>query len=171
MILRATTVMEPQLGAIEAARLAALFYLLRNVVYTIASYPIGALSNRFSRTRYLAAGYSVAVITFAGFTFVIASIWWFIIFFSLAGVFIAWEDTVEGIAVRDFVDDSVAGTAYGILGVVNGVGDFASSLIVGLLWTTLGASWGFAYAFIVGIAGVFAMAWISPVKMADCKAH
>jgi MFS family permease len=164
MILRATTVMEPHMGAIEAARLAALFYLLRNVVYTVASYPIGALSNRFTRSRYLATGYGVAVITFAGFTFVISSVWWFIIFFSLAGIFIAWEDTVEGIAVRDYVDDTIAGTAYGVLGVVNGLGDFASSLIVGLLWTAAGASWGFAYAFIVGIAGVLAMARVSPLK-------
>ncbi|MBN1904532.1 MAG: hypothetical protein JW927_05480 [Deltaproteobacteria bacterium] len=72
---------------------------LSNVVYCAVSYPIGALSSRFTRSRYLAAGYCVAVITFAGFTFVISSIWWFMVFFSLAGIFIAWEDTVEGILV------------------------------------------------------------------------
>jgi MFS family permease len=162
MILRATTVMEPQMGLLEASRLAALFYLLRNVFYAVASYPIGALSDRFSRPRYLAVGYGVAVITFTGFAFVVSSIWWFVIFFSLAGIFISWEDTVEGIAVRDYVEDTVAGTAYGILGVVNGIGDFASSLIVGLLWTALGASWGFAYALIVGLLGVFFMARVTP---------
>jgi MFS family permease len=161
MILRATTVMEPRLGLIEASRLAALLYLLRNILYALASYPIGALSDRFSRTRYLAAGYGVAVVTFLGFAFAVDSIWWFIIFFSLAGIFIAWEDTVEGIAVRDYVDDAVAGTAYGILGVVNGIGDFASSLIVGLLWAAVGASRGFFYAFIVGLLGVFFMARVS----------
>lgn len=162
MILRATTVLEPQMGLVEASRLAALFYLLRNVVYAAASYPIGALSGRFSRSRYLAVGYGIAVITFAGFAFVVNSIWWFIIFFSLAGVFIAWEDTVEGIAVRDYVEDAIAGTAYGVLGVVNGVGDFASSLIVGILWTAAGPSWGFVYALIVGFLGVLAMARVSP---------
>jgi MFS family permease len=153
--------------AIGVTRVVALLYLLRNVVYTIASYPIGALSSRFTRSRYLATGYGVAVITFAGFTFVVGSIWWFIIFFSLAGIFIAWEDTVEGIAVRDYVDDTIAGTAYGILGVVNGFGDFTSSLIVGILWTAVGASWGFAYAFIVCIAGVLAMARVSSLEKAD----
>jgi MFS family permease len=162
MILRATTVMEPRLGLIEASRLGALFYLLRNIFYALASYPIGALSDRFSRPRYLAAGYGVAVITFMGFAFVVGSIWWFIVFFSLAGIFIAWEDTVEGIAVRDYVEDSLAGTAYGILGVVNGIGDFASSIIVGLLWAEVGPSWGFTYAFIVGLLGIFLMARVSP---------
>jgi MFS family permease len=162
MILRATTVLEPLMGLVEASRLAALFYLLRNIVYAAASYPIGALSDRFSRSRYLAMGYGVAVITFMGFAFVVSSIWWFVIFFSLAGVFIAWEDTVEGIAVRDYVEDTVAGTAYGVLGVVNGIGDFASSLIVGLLWTVAGPSWGFVYALIVGLLGVLAMARVAP---------
>jgi len=52
----------------------------------------------------------------------------------------------------------VAGTAYGVLGTVNGVGDFASSLIVGALWTSFGGVWGFAYAVIVGTLGTILMA-------------
>jgi MFS family permease len=158
MILRATTVLEPSMGLLDASRYAALLYLLRNVVYTLASYPIGALSDRFSRTRYLAVGYAVAVITFIGFAIALPSLWWFIACFALAGVFIAWEDTIEGVAVRDYVDESVAGTAYGVLGVVNGIGDFGSSIIVGVLWTSLGAPWGFAYAVVVGAAGTLLMA-------------
>ena len=158
MILRATTVLEPALGLLDASRYAALLYLIRNVVYALASYPIGALSGRFPRTRYLAAGYAVAVVTFIGFALALPSIWWFVGCFVLAGVFIAWEDTIEGVAVRDYVPPSVAGTAYGVLGTVNGVGDFASSLIVGVLWTSFGAVWGFAYAVIVGTAGTVLMA-------------
>jgi MFS family permease len=158
MILRATTVLEPALGLLDASRYAALLYLIRNVAYALASYPIGALSDRFPRTRYLAAGYAVAVVTFIGFAVALPSIWWFVGCFVLAGVFIAWEDTIEGVAVRDYVPPSVAGTAYGVLGTVNGVGDFASSLIVGVLWTSFGAVWGFAYAVIVGAAGMVLMA-------------
>ena len=158
MILRATTVLEPTMGLLDASRYAALLYLIRNVVYALTSYPIGALSDRFPRTRYLAAGYAVAVITFIGFAIALPSIWWFVGCFVLAGVFIAWEDTIEGVAVRDYVPPSVAGTAYGVLGTVNGVGDFASSIIVGALWTGLGAAWGFAYSVIVGTAGTILMA-------------
>jgi MFS family permease len=158
MILRATTVLEPQMGILEAARMAALLYLLRNIVYSLASFPIGALSDRFSRTRYLAVGYGVAVVTFLGFAFVVPSVWWFAIFFSLAGVFIAWEDTMEGVAVRDYVAGEIAGTAYGTLGVVNGIGDFASSLIVGVVWAAVSPTLGFCYAAVVGLAGTVLMA-------------
>jgi len=160
MILRATTTLEPEMGLLEAARIATLLYLIRNIAYAIASFPIGAHSHKFSRCRYLAVGYGIAVVTFLGFAFVMPSVWWFVLFFILAGVFIAWEDTIEGVAVRDFVNDDVAGTAYGLLGVVNGVGDFISSLTVGMLWTSYGASWGFAYAAVMGLAGTFFMALI-----------
>jgi MFS family permease len=157
MILRATTVLGPDVGFLKAAQLAALLYTLRNTVYAAASYPIAALSNRFSRSRYLAAGYAVAVITFAGFLFAISSMLWFALCFALAGVFIAWEDTMEAVAVRDYVDDTIAGTAYGLLGVVNGIGDFVASIVVGALWTTIGPEWGFAYAVIVGLIGTVLM--------------
>lgn len=158
LILRATTLLEPQMGILEASRLGTLFYLLRNVTYAAASYPIGALSHKFLRTQYLAVGYGVAVVTFLGFALAIPAVWWFVVFFSLAGVFIAWEDTMEGVAVRDYVGESLAGTAYGVLGTVNGIGDFVSSLVVGLLWTAIGAPWGFAYAIAVGLAGTIPMA-------------
>ena len=165
MILRATTTLEPVVGLLEASRLAALLYLIRNIAYALASFPIGAQSHKFSRGRYLAVGYGIAVVTFAGFSFVLPSMSWFIVFFILAGIFIAWEDTIEGIAVRDYVNEEIAGTAYGILGVVNGIGDFASSVIVGLLWTFIGASWGFAYAVIMGLAGTIFMLNIPKPKL------
>jgi MFS family permease len=162
MILRATTILGPDIGFLKAAQLAALLYTLRNIVYAAASYPIGALSRRFSIPRYLAAGYAVAVVTFTGFLLATSSVLWFAFCFSLAGVFIAWEDTMEAVAVRDYVDDSIAGTAFGLLGAVNGIGDFASSIIVGVLWTAIGPEWGFAYAAVVGLAGTILMAKTPP---------
>jgi MFS family permease len=160
MILRATTLLEPEMGLTAAARLGALLYLVRNVVYAGASYPIGAFSDRFSRTGYLAVGYGIATITFLGFMFATLSVWWLPTCFILAGVFIAWEDTIEGVAVRDYVKTEVAGTAYGVLGVVNGIGDFVSSFVVGLLWTSFGPKWAFSYAVVVAAAGTLLMASI-----------
>ena len=69
---------------------------------------------------------------------------------------------MEAVAVRDYVDDSIAGTAFGLLGAVNGIGDFVSSMIVGVLWTTIGPKWGFAYAVVVGLGGMILMAKAPP---------
>jgi len=157
MILRASTVLTGTMGLLEATRYATFFYLLRNAVYAIVSYPVGALSNRFSRTHYLATGYAVAVFAFIGFAIAVPSIIWFSGCFILSGVFIAWEDTIEGVAVRDYVDEQLAGTGYGLLGVVNGVGDFLSSTVVGALWMVWGARCGFIYASLMGLAGTIMM--------------
>lgn len=157
MILRASSVLEPEMGILEAGKWAALFYVFRNIVYAVASYPIGAVSGRFLRSQFLAIGYFIAVLTFLGFAMDIASPIWFFLLFGLAGVFIAWEDTMEGVAVRDYVRSEMAGTAYGVLGVVNGIGDFWASLIVGIIWTAVGAGWGFIYAAIIALAGAFVM--------------
>ncbi|MCM8829693.1 MAG: MFS transporter [Candidatus Omnitrophica bacterium] len=157
MVLRASTSLAGTLGIFEAARYATFFYLLRNSVYAIASYPIGALSNRFKRARYLATGYGVAVVAFLGFAIGVPSVKWFIFCFILSGIFIAWEDTIEGVAVRDYIGEESASTAYGLLGVVNGAGDFFSSTIVGLLWMAVGARWGFLYAVFIGLAGTVLM--------------
>jgi MFS family permease len=162
MILRATSVLEPSLGIIEASRLATLFYLFRNVVSTVAAYPIGALSDKYSRTGCLALGYGVAVVTFLGFAFAMPSISWLLVCFGLAGVFIAWEEAVEGAAVRDYVAGEQAGTAFGILGLVNGLGDFVSSLMVGFLWSGVEAVWGFIYAAGMGLIGAWCMAAVRP---------
>jgi MFS family permease len=162
MMLRAATLLEPQMGAAAASRLTVLLYLWRNVVYAAASYPIGALSTKFSRGKYLACGYGIGVITFLAFALPLSSKIWFALLFALAGVFIAWEDTIEGVAVRDYVGNELAGTAYGILGTVNGVGDFISSFLVGVFWSSLGPSWGFGYAAVVGAIGMVRMFRLPP---------
>ena len=50
------------------------------------------------------------------------------------------------------------------MGVVNGIGDFAASFIVGLLWTAASPEWGFVYASTVGLVGVLLMARVRPKK-------
>lgn len=60
--------------------------------------------------------------------------------------------------------EELSGTAYGVLGVVNGVGDFVSIFLVGMLWTVVGPAWGFGYAVLAGLIGALCMAWVRPVK-------
>ena len=55
------------------------------------------------------------------------------------------KDTLEDAIVPDFSDAELRGTAYGVLGTVNGAGDLVSSVVVGALWA-LHPLWGFDYA-------------------------
>ena len=53
----------------------------------------------------------------------------------------------------ELVDEAHHGMAFGILATVNGLGDFLSSMIVGVLWTSFGTTVAFGYSAILFIAG------------------
>jgi MFS family permease len=157
LILAATQLLAGSHGAMAAAQIAALLYALRNVFHAATSYPVGALSDRFSRRGLLAIGYVLGAIVMLGFIAAFraqtSSIACLGVLFALAGVFIAIEESLEGAMTADLVpDDSNRGTAYGVMGTVNGVGDFLSSALVGLLWS-LSPEAGFAYAAVAMLLG------------------
>jgi MFS family permease len=155
LIMAAAQMLSVPCGPVAAAQIAAMLYALRNTLYAAASYPIGALSDRYGRRALLVLGYFLAVVVMLGFvvlwlTEAALSLPWTLValalLFSLAGVYIAAEDSLEGALTADYVPDTSArGAAYGVMGAVNGLGDFLSSAIVGLLWTVHPAA-GFAYA-------------------------
>ncbi len=150
LILAATQLLTPTYGLVQAAQIAALLYVGHNVLYAGASYPVGALSDRFGRRGLLALGYLLGVTVSAGFALAfalpLANIGYLLLLFALAGTYIAAEDALEGALTADFVGVDVRGTAYGVMGTVNGVGDLAASVVVGLLWTVVSPAAGFIYA-------------------------
>jgi MFS family permease len=163
LILAATQLLTPAYGVVAAAQMAALFYVVRNVLYAGASYPIGALSDRLGRLGMLALGYVVGAMTAAGLVAAFAFSWrhpaYLLGLFCLAGIYIAAEDALEGAMTADLVPTVESrGIAYGVLGTVNGVGDLAASVIVGALWTAVSPSVAFAYATAAMVAGAVVIA-------------
>ena len=157
MILAATQLLTPGHGVVHAAQIAGLLYMLRNVAYAGASFPIGALSDRVGRRGLLVAGYVVGAVVAAGFMFAFVfslhSMAYLLALFALAGVYIAAEDALEGVMTADYISPEVRGTAYGLLATVNGVGDFVASAAVGLLWTGISPVAGFGYAAVLMLIG------------------
>jgi mannose/fructose/N-acetylgalactosamine-specific phosphotransferase system component IID len=66
--------------------------------------------------------------------------------FMLGGVQGAVEETLEDSFCAELVEPAKHGMAFGVMATVNGVGDFLSSAIVGLLWSTLGTTVAFGYS-------------------------
>ena len=62
LLFRATELLTPEFGATHAAQLAALLYTARNIFYALASYPLGALSDRVGRRGLLALGYFASAV-------------------------------------------------------------------------------------------------------------
>lgn len=149
MILAAIQLLTPSLGTVKAAAAAGLLYVLHNIAYALAPFPIGAISDRVGRRPLLSAGYllGAAVSLALGLMLARGSGGWapLAAVFALAGITLGIKDTLEDALVADFTQAELRGTAYGVLGTVNGVGDLASSVLVGALWT-LHPLWGFGYA-------------------------
>ena len=162
LILAATQILTPRMGVVRAAQFAAMLYVLRNVVYTAASFPIGALADRIGHRRILVVGYLVGAIMAGGlaaaFFFHSQSLLLLVAVFVLAGFYIAVQDTLEATLTSILTEEHLRGTAYGALGTVNGVGDFFSSTMVGAMWTLVGPEFGFGIAALLMAAGTFFMA-------------
>lgn len=157
LILAATQLLAPTYGIVQAAQIAALLYALRNALYAGASYPVGALSDRYGRRGLLLSGYFLGGAVTAGFAaafhFGASSLPLLGLLFALAGLYIASEDALEGALTADLVpDETIRGTAFGVMGTVNGIGDFLSSAVVGLLWSFSPVA-GFSYAAVMMLLG------------------
>lgn len=157
LILFAVTMLTPSMGFGQATSAGVLLYGLRNIVYAAACYPFGAIGDRLGRKKMLTFGYVLAVLMFIGFILLPPTIVSYGLLFSLAGVYIAAEDTLEGAVSGQMVEEQKRALGFGALATVNGIGDFISSFVVGILWNFFGFTAGFAFAAVVGSIGVFAL--------------
>ena len=162
LIAAATALLTPRLGLVPAAQVAGLLYALRNAVQTVASFPVGALADRYGHRPVLVAGYALgaATATLQAVAFAVQSDDVVLLgaVFVLAGLYVAVQDALEGAMTADFVPPEVRGTGYGVLGAVNGVGDFVSSVAVGLLWTFAAPVVAFGAAATLMACGTVALA-------------
>ncbi len=164
LILAAATLLRPSYGAVRAAQIGAMLYVVRNIVYAAASYPIGWLADRQRKAPLLAAGYFFGAVT-AGLAALMfrsgsSSVLALISIFAVAGIFAAAQDTLEKAIPPDLTDAAMRGTVYGSLGAVNGVGDLISSALVGTLWTLVSPVVAFGVAgglMLLGAIGVGAL--------------
>ncbi len=76
--------------------------------------------------------------------------------FCLAGVGIGLAETAESTLVAHTQPDDLRGSGFGALGAIQAAGDFASSAVVGLLWTLVSPAVGFGYAAAWMTASLFA---------------
>jgi MFS family permease len=111
--------------------------VLMNVVYALAAYPAGVLSDRMDRRNMLAAG---------------------LVLLFLADMVLAYSSSVESVAagvilwgihmgltqgllatlVADTAPPELRGTAYGMFNLMTGLALLAASVIAGVLWDAVG---------------------------------
>jgi MFS family permease len=142
---------------IPASR-APLLGLVFNVVFTLASWPAGKFSDRFSRSIIAAGGYFVFAIVY--FVFAAApskmAIWLAMAFY---GLFYALTNAVLKALVVESVAADIRGRALGIFSFLTSVTTLLSSIITGALWKAYGAAVPFYFS--AGIAAVSGVALLA----------
>jgi MFS family permease len=158
LILFATQALTPAHGPAVAASFAVGLYLLHNIFYAAFAYLGGWLSDRVRHRKIvLAAGYALAVVMAVLLAWQPASLPLLAIVFVLAGIVVGVEEALEDSLAAELVPPQQHGMAFGTLAAVNAVGDFASSLFVGFLWSRYSASLAFTVAGILFLAGTILM--------------
>jgi MFS family permease len=159
LILYATRMLTPAHGAARAATLAVGLYTLHNVFYAASAYASGWVSDHVKQRKYvLAAGYGLAVVTAALLCTATQSLILLVVITAIAGIYIGTEEALEDSVAAQLVSKEQHGMAFGTLAAVNAVGDFFSSLIVGLLWSQFSLQAAFATSAVLFTAGAFMIA-------------
>ena len=132
LILWATQAWMPRFGPARAVHLAMLFYVGYNVVYTASCYASGLLADRFPKHWVLAIGYALAVVPAIALLTPGDSFVKFGIVFGVSGLYMGVWETLESSTSATLLPDRASRTGFGLLSTVNGIGDFLSSLLVGV---------------------------------------
>jgi MFS family permease len=154
LILRATQLLHDA-GRSEdrAAAIAVLLYAAHNAANALFAYPAGAVADRVGRRAVLVAGVALFGAACLVFALGSASLAVLALLFVAVGASTALVDTGEGSHAAELLDPAIRGRGFGLLGLVDGIGDLVSSVVVGVLFTVTSPAWGFGYAAVLSSAG------------------
>ena len=134
-------VLRAQQGGIPVA-LVPLVMVVMNLVYAGSAYPFGQLSDRVSHKHLLTWG--LVVLIAADLVPAFGNHWSTVLAgVALWGVHMGMTQGLLATMVADTAQPELRGTAFGFFNLVSGVAMLVASVVAGLLWDRLGASYTF----------------------------
>jgi MFS family permease len=109
-----------------------------SLAYALGAFPAGRLSDRIGRPILLGSGLVVLILADVVLAEA-ASVYQVVLGAVLWGLHMAFTQGILASLVADNSKEDVRGTAFGIFGLVSGIGVFAASVIAGWLWNQVGA--------------------------------
>ena len=147
LILRATQLLEDHdRSQTAAAAMAVLLYAAHNTANAAFAYPAGAVADQVGRRPVLVAGVALFGVACVAFAFGSANVAVLAVLFVVVGASTALVETSQGAHAAELLDPAIRGRGFGLLGLVDGIGDLGSSVVVGVLFTVTSPAWGFVYA-------------------------
>jgi MFS family permease len=150
-------VLRAQQGGIPVA-LVPLVMVAMNLIYALAAYPFGKLSDRMSHTRLLALGLLVLI---AADLVLASNDHWTVVIAGVAlwGIHMGITQGLLATMVADTAPADLRGTAYGFFNLMSGIAMLVASGVAGLLWDHYGASATFYAGTVFCFLALAGLAW------------
>jgi len=135
-----------------------------NLIYALSAYPFGKLSDRMNHKTLLALG--LVVLISADLVLAINTHWSVVLTgVALWGVHMGMTQGLLATMVADTAPADLRGTAYGFFNLVSGLAMLLASVLAGLLWDRLGASFTFYAGAIFCIVALVGLLWQPIMKI------
>lgn len=130
--------------------IAILGYVFYNLIYALASYPVGILSDRFGKKNTFIVGLLIFSVVYFGFG-INQNFYLVWLLFALYGIYAASTEGVSKAWVSDLVPDEFRGSAIGLLTMLSSFAVMIGSFLAGFLWDSFGAQVPFLLSSVVSL--------------------
>lgn len=113
-------------------------YIFYNLVFALASYPLGALGDKIGLKKVFVSGLVLFAVVYAGFAFNSNTIMIFVLFF-IYGIYAAATEGITKAWITNIAHKSNTGTAIGFYTSCESVCTLLSSIVAGILWSKWGS--------------------------------
>ena len=156
-------VLRAQQGGIPVA-FVPLVMVMMNIVYALSAYPFGKLSDHMSHKALLALG---LIFLIAADLVLAISDHWSVVLAGVAlwGIHMGMTQGLLATMVADTAPEDLRGTAYGFFNLVSGLAMLLASVLAGLLWDRLGASFTFYTGTMFCVIALIGLSWQPILKI------
>lgn len=124
------------------------FYIFYNLVYAVASYPMGWMFDKIGKRRIIVFGFFLFAICYGLFSMV-TSVWALVIIFFIYGIYAASTEGMSKALITNIADKADTATSLGFYTSLASLCTLLASTISGLLWTF----WSLKAMFLVSASG------------------
>ncbi len=114
-------------------------YILYNLVYAFASYPMGMLADKLSFKKVILLGFGLFIIVYGGFAFT-PSVGVIFLLFAVYGLYAAATEGVIKAWITNLAEGKNTATAIGFYTSCESLCTLSASIIAGALWTNFGST-------------------------------
>lgn len=130
-------------------------YVFYNLVYSLASYPMGIMADRLGMKRVFVVGLLLFAAVYAGMAFA-GSIWIFLGLFFLYGLYAAATEGVAKAWISNICDRTDTATGIGAYTAFQSVCTLLASSLMGIVWYSAGPGPAFVLsALVAGFVGMY----------------